>query len=152
MHCKTKQWYAIKLIRKSKVNKVEVLKREIQILQEMDHPHIITLKEVHEDTKYLHLVTKLCTGGELFDWIIAKTQSPKGHFSEYDAASLIYDICDAIQYCHDVKGIVHCDLKPENFLFQNPDKHSPLKIIDFGLSRHEKRRILPQRILLQYLL
>jgi calcium-dependent protein kinase len=50
--------------------------------------------------------------GELFDRIIAKTQSPEGHYSERDAASLIRDILGAIAYCHS-KGIVHRDLKPE---------------------------------------
>lgn len=32
----------------------------------MDHPNIIKLIDVFEDDKYLHLVTELCTGGEVF--------------------------------------------------------------------------------------
>ena len=40
----------------------------------------------------------------------------------------------AINYCHSNK-ICHRDLKPENFLFLTKDKKSPLKIIDFGLSK-----------------
>ena len=114
-----------------------VLKREIAILQEVQHPNIIRLIEVHEDTKYLHLITELCTGGELFDRIIAKTQSEEGHFSESDAAGIIRCILDAIAYCHDVKQIVHRDLKPENFLFKTTDEDAQIKIIDFGLSRHD---------------
>ena len=137
MHRETKEWLAIKSIRKSKVGKVEVLRREIDILKEVDHPNIIKLIEIHEDDKYLHLITELCTGGELFDRIIAKTQSAEGHFSEKDAAHLIGCILDAIRYCHDEKQIVHRDLKPENFLFKTKDEESPVKIIDFGLSRHD---------------
>lgn len=133
----TKEWFAIKSIRKSKVGKIEVLKREIDILKEVDHPNIIRLKDVYEDKKYLHLITELCTGGELFDRIIEKTNSKEGHFSEQDAAKLIRDICDAIAYCHDVKQIVHRDLKPENFLYATKDDDAPIKIIDFGLSRHD---------------
>lgn len=106
MDRETKVWYAIKSIRKSKVGKVEVLKREIALLKEIHHPNIIELMEVHEDQKYLHLITELCTGGELFDRIIEKTQSEEGHFSERDAANLVRSILDAIAYCHDVKGIV----------------------------------------------
>ncbi len=135
MDRKTKQWYAIKSIRKSRVSKIEVLKREIDILKDVNHPNIIRLIEVHEDDKYLHLITDLCTGGELFDRIIAKTQSAEGHFSERDAAKLIHSILDAIQYCHDEKRIVHRDLKPENFLYATEADDSPIKIIDFGLSR-----------------
>jgi len=137
MNRESKQWYAIKSIRKSKVGKIEVLKREIDILKEVDHPNIIKLVDVYEDTKYLHLITELCTGGELFDRIIAKTHTVEGHFSEHDAAKLIYGILDAIRYCHDIKQIVHRDLKPENFLFLTPDDGSDIKIIDFGLSRHD---------------
>ena len=113
------------------------MKREIEILKEVKHPNIIELIDVFEDSKYLHLVTELCTGGELFDRIIAKTNSAEGHFSERDAAHLVADILDAIAYCHDVKGIVHRDLKPENFLFLTEAEDSPIKIIDFGLSRHD---------------
>lgn len=137
MHRESGVWYAIKSIRKSKVSKIEVLKREIEILKEVKHPHIIELIEVYEDERYLHLITELCTGGELFDRIIAKTQSTEGHFSEHDAAALVRDILDAIRYCHDEKGIVHRDLKPENFLYLTEDEHAPIKIIDFGLSRHD---------------
>jgi calcium-dependent protein kinase len=135
MNRQTNEWYAIKSIRKAKVSKIEVLKREIEILKEVRHPNIIELIDVFEDAKYLHLVTELCTGGELFDRIIAKTQSPEGHYSERDAASLIRDILDAIAYCHS-KEIVHRDLKPENFLFLTEAEDAPIKIIDFGLSRH----------------
>lgn len=137
MDRETKMWYAIKSIRKSKVGKVDVLKREVALLKECEHPNIIQLVEVHEDQKYLHLVTELCTGGELFDRIIEKTQSDMGHFSERDAANLVMCILDAIAYCHDQKGIVHRDLKPENFLFSSKDEDAVIKIIDFGLSRHD---------------
>jgi Protein kinase domain len=137
MHRESGEWYAIKSIRKSKVSKIEVLKREVEILKEVKHPHIIELIEVYEDERYLHLITELCTGGELFDRIIAKTQSDEGHFSEKDAAGLVRDILDAIRYCHDEKGICHRDLKPENFLFLTEAEDAPVKIIDFGLSRHD---------------
>lgn len=37
-------------------------------------------------------VTELCTGGELFDRIIAKTESTEGHYSEQDAANIVHKI------------------------------------------------------------
>ena len=138
MHRESKKWFAIKSIKKSKVSNIKVLKREIEILKEVDHPNIIKLEEILEDHKYLHLVTELCTGGELFDRIISKTQNDEGGvFSEPDAAKLIRDILDAIHYCHTEKQIVHRDLKPENFLYLTDEDNSPIKIIDFGLSRHD---------------
>lgn len=41
----------------------------------------------------------------------------------------------AINYCHS-NGIAHRDLKPENFLFLTKHEDSPLKLIDFGLSKN----------------
>jgi hypothetical protein len=61
----TKDYFAVKTIKKSKVGRLETLKREIEILKTMDHPNIIKLVDVFEDDKYLHLVTELCTGGEV---------------------------------------------------------------------------------------
>jgi len=40
----------------------------------------------------------------------------------------------AINYCHKNK-ICHRDLKPENFLFLSKKEESPLKVIDFGISK-----------------
>lgn len=133
----TKEFFAVKTIKKAKVGRLETLKREIEILKTMDHPNIIKLVDVFEDDKYLHLVTELCTGGELFDRIIEKTKSAEGHYSEQDAANLIKDVLSALEYVHTVHNISHRDLKPENFLFATPAEDSPLKIIDFGLSRYD---------------
>jgi calcium-dependent protein kinase len=111
MHRQTKVWYAIKSIRKSIV-KIEVLKRELEILMEVNHPNIIRLIEVHKDEKYIHLIMELCTGGALFDRIVTRTTEDRGPFLEQDAVKLVRDILSAIAYCHDVNHIVHRDLKP----------------------------------------
>ncbi|KAJ0402657.1 hypothetical protein P43SY_007522 [Pythium insidiosum] len=123
---------AIKTIPKAKVSRPEVMRREINILRTLDHPNIIKLYDVFEGQRHLHLVTELCTGGELFDRIIAR-----GHYSEADAAILVRKICDAVKHCHD-RDICHRDLKPENFLFVTKDEDAELKVIDFGLSRMDE--------------
>ncbi|CAI5730401.1 unnamed protein product [Hyaloperonospora brassicae] len=120
---------AIKTIPKAKVSRPETMRREISILKTLDHPNIIKLYDVCEGHRHLHLVTELCTGGELFDRIIAR-----GHYSEADAAVLVLKICDAVKHCHD-RDICHRDLKPENFLFATKAEDAELKVIDFGLSR-----------------
>jgi calcium-dependent protein kinase len=122
---------AIKTIPKAKVSRPETMRREIEILKALDHPNIIRLFDVFESTRHLHLVTELCTGGELFDRIIAR-----GHYSENDAATLVRKIIDAIKHCHE-RDICHRDLKPENFLFETQEEDAELKVIDFGLSRME---------------
>lgn len=84
------QGYAIKTIKKSKVSRIESLRREIEILRCVDHPCIIKLYDVYEDDRFIHLVTELCTGGELFDRIIQKTESEEGHYSEKDAKVCVW--------------------------------------------------------------
>ncbi|KAG5185335.1 calcium-dependent protein kinase [Tribonema minus] len=134
----TGEAYAVKTIKKSRVSRIESLKREIEILRRVRHPNIIALVAVYEDDRYIHLVTELCTGGELFDRIIKKTESAEGRYSERDAARIVRNILSGIAYCHTQHNICHRDLKPENFLFKRADDDTQIKIIDFGLSRFEE--------------
>ena len=47
--------------------------KEIAIMRVLqDHPNTVKLYEVFEDTESYHLIMELCSGGELFDQIIAK--------------------------------------------------------------------------------
>jgi serine/threonine protein kinase len=53
-------------------------------------------------------------------------------FVIYSAAKFIYQIADAIGYCHQ-KNVLHRDIKPENILVGD---NGQLKIGDFGWSVH----------------
>ena len=44
----------------------------------MDHPNIVKLYEVFEDERCYYLVQEFCTGGELFDFILAKQRFSEG--------------------------------------------------------------------------
>ena len=98
----------------------------------LDHRSIIKFVDVFEDEQNLYIVMEMCSGGELFDRIIEKAGS--GNHTEKDAARLMIQILDALEYCHE-RNIIHRDLKPENFLFRDKSEDSDLVIIDFGLSR-----------------
>lgn len=126
----TKITRAIKQIPKKKVKNQERFQREIEIMSNLDHPNIIKLYETFEDDKNIYLVMEVCEGGELFDRIIER-----GFFSEVDARTIFTQIMQAINYCHS-KSISHRDLKPENFLFLTKHDDSPIKVIDFGLSKN----------------
>ena len=49
---------------------IELLKRELEVLVSCDHPNIIKLYEIYEDEKYVHIVTDMCVGGDLYDYIL----------------------------------------------------------------------------------
>jgi len=63
----------------------------------------------------------------------------RGQYSEKDAAKVLQQMFRAIQFLHS-KGIAHCDLKPDNFLFLGSGDDAPIKVIDFGLSKFLERR------------
>ena len=111
-------------------------------MKQLEHPNIITFHDIFEDSLNMYIVMQLCTGGELFERI-----ERKGTYKENDARIVIKQMLEAIAYLHD-KGIAHCDLKPENFLFLEDDqdkkvnnpKSNQLLLIDFGLSKHMTNR------------
>jgi len=124
---------ACKQLTKGRIANTEKFKLEIDLMIQMDHPNIIKLYEVFEDNRYIYLIMEECTGGELFDKIITRIQN-KNLFSEKEAAGIFQQMMGAICYCH-AQGICHRDLKPENLLLLNSKDDSPLKVIDFGLSK-----------------
>lgn len=134
----TGQRFAVKSIRKSDpAVKPGGLAREIMLLQEMKHRSIVEIVDVFEDAGYVHIVTDLCSGGELFDKICEKSSNTDNGavcFAEEEAARIMHQILTAVSYMHK-KGVAHRDIKPENILFETTDNDSPVKIIDFGLSR-----------------
>ena len=77
-------------------------------MTKLDHPSIIKMYDVFEDERFLYIVMELCSGGELFDRIISKTESGQT-YSEEDAARLMMQILDALEYIHD-KKIIHRDV------------------------------------------
>ena len=120
---------AVKIIKKESMSKEEEesFKQEMATLKKLDHPNILKLYEVFEDSKKYFLVTEYCKGGELFEEIVNKIT-----FSEHEAAGIVKQVLQGVSYCHNI-GIVHRDLKPENILVDK-EQGGILKIIDFGTS------------------
>jgi len=111
---------------------LQQLREEIFIMCQLDHPNIVRLEEVYESHTEIYLVQELCLGGELFDRL---DEQPDYHYTEAECARLVKQMLSAVRYLHS-KGIIHRDLKLENFLFSSVHPDSELKMIDFGLSKH----------------
>lgn len=127
--------YAAKFIKKrqSRVSRRgvrrEEIEREVNILQQVQHPNIVTLHDVYENRTDVVLILELVSGGELFDFLAQKES-----LSEEEATRFIKQILDGVNYLHS-KKIAHFDLKPENIMLL--DKNIPIphiKLIDFGLA------------------
>lgn len=126
-HKATRKQYAAKIINKLSHD----CREEVEILLRYgNHPNIVTLFGVHEDSNYVYLVMDLLKGGELLDRILALKR-----MTEMEASAVLRTVVSAVAYLHE-HGVVHRDLKPSNLLYasihQTPDS---LKLCDLGFAK-----------------
>ncbi|XP_053740857.1 death-associated protein kinase 2 isoform X2 [Synchiropus splendidus] len=127
--------YAAKFIKKRQsrasrrgVRREEIV-REVEVLQQLQHPNVVALHDVYENRTDVVLILELVSGGELFDFLAQKES-----LSEEEATQFIKQILDGVEYLHQ-KSIAHFDLKPENIMLLDRTASLPrIKIIDFGLA------------------
>ncbi|XP_015610403.1 ribosomal protein S6 kinase 2 beta [Cephus cinctus] len=127
VHKGTKMEYAIKVIEKLKRDPSE----EIEILLRYGrHPHIVSLRAVHEDDRRAYLVLELLRGGELLDRLLQRR-----NFTEREAAEVTHTITSVVHYLHE-NGVVHRDLKPSNILYAKAGGDpTTLCICDLGFAK-----------------
>ena len=127
------QIYAIKVINKEYIIKqsmTEQIKKEIEIMYKLDHPHIIKLYSHFEDDKDFCLIMEYASRGQLYSFI--KRQKKLNQIS---AKQYIKEIISAVKYLHSLDPpIIHRDIKPENILI---DIDGNCKLGDFGLAQNE---------------
>jgi len=124
---------AIKFIKRSNITSAQKqakLEREINILQNLDHPNIVRLFDVIETEKYIGIVMAYANGGELFEYI-----SENQYLSEEESAKFFIQLLDGVQYLHS-RHIVHRDLKLENLLL---DQKGDIIITDFGFANNSRK-------------
>ena len=118
------------------------LKTEATILKNLNHPNIVKLREVKKTKKHYYLVMELCNGGELSKILKQYIAKYNKAFPEEIVQYLMRQICDAINYLHNL-DIMHRDIKLDNILlhFDNEEDKKNLdimkgtvKIIDFGFA------------------
>lgn len=111
-----------------------MLTREIHHHRRLHHPNVLQLFEVVATENNIWLVSELCAGGELFDYLVEK-----GRLPETEAKRIFGQLCLGVGYIHR-QGVVHRDLKLENVLL---DERCNVKVADFGFGREfEQRRLM----------
>ncbi|KAJ3199213.1 hypothetical protein HDU82_000628 [Entophlyctis luteolus] len=89
---RTNEEFAIKFLKKERVKTGEERRRilrEITTLQMLDHPYVVSLKEVVETDTYIGLVLQYAPGGELFHYVMAQ---PNGHVEEAEGRKFFAQI------------------------------------------------------------
>ena len=133
-----KQKFAIKRIFKDKIigSRINNIIKEAEISLKLKNENIIHYYEIYEDIHYISIVMEQ-GDTDLFELIV---NSPLGLIPEDIAIDFLIQIFESIEYLHNVQNIVHCDLKPENYvvIFDKDNKKNPiLKLVDFGNIRQK---------------
>jgi serine/threonine-protein kinase len=99
--------------------------REIRIVAQFHHPHILSLYDSGESAGFLYYVMPLVEGESLRQRMRRERQMPIG-----DAVRILREIVDALAYAHQ-HGIVHRDIKPDNVMLEG--RHAV--VTDFGVAK-----------------
>ena len=130
---KTKEVVAVKVLLKDKLKLIDTLKKEVSYLKNLVHPNIVKFIKFGKDTRKYYIFTEKCDTDMLESLLL----SDEGKFDEDKTRFLMKQIGEGIRYMHK-KNIAHCDIKPENILFDIDIRDNPLpqvKICDFGYAR-----------------
>ena len=131
--------FAIKTLKKEGISPYQfnLLKREVDILSNMDHPNIVKYFGIFEDDHFIHIVMEYLKGQDLSKIISLKNYND---FSENQMGIIIQQLLKALSFIHS-KKIIHRDIKPENILFSDKKNLYTLKLIDFGLAANSDQEI-----------
>ena len=142
-HKETGEKFACKVVDMTSAQYVpDEIEEEIRIAKLVSgHPNTVNVVDVFRDDRYWRVVQELVMGGELFELVLRRADAKEEAgetdlrpYSEQEASQVVCQAVAAVAHCHE-KGVVHCDLKPENLLCASDAPDSNLKLGDFGLSQ-----------------
>ncbi|MFN0177413.1 MAG: protein kinase domain-containing protein [Gemmatimonadales bacterium] len=99
--------------------------REIHIIAQLQHPHILPLYDSGEVGGFLYYVMPFVEGESLRARLTRVGKLPIN-----EAVRLLHEITDALAYAHS-HGIVHRDIKPDNVMLSG--RHAA--VTDFGVAK-----------------
>ena len=117
---------AIKLVMSDDTERIKRLQREVQVLRQLSHPHILPLLGDGISGSCYYLVMPYMQRGSLRDRLVLGKLTPQ------EAGIMLHQLVDALVCAH-AHGIIHRDIKPSNILLDTDDA-SYIYLADFGLA------------------
>ncbi len=122
---------------------LESFKTEFLLLAQLRHPGVVEAldfgysDEIQSGKLFPYFTMELVEGKNL-EKTFNSFFDPHQAMAEFERLiRLIWQICDILEFLH-LRGIVHCDLKPDNL--KVTDRIFRPKILDFGLSEKVKSK------------
>nr|XP_022315570.1 cyclin-dependent kinase-like 2 isoform X5 [Crassostrea virginica] len=127
-HKETGQLVAIKKFLESEDDKMvkKIALREVRMLKQLRHDHLVNLIEVFRRKKRLYLVFEFVDHTVLDEL----EKCPNG-LDENTVRRILWQVLKGTEFCH-LHNIIHRDIKPENILVS---KSGIVKLCDFGFAR-----------------
>jgi len=125
---------AVKLIDRVEATP-EDIRRETTIQATLEHPNVLKVREVIEETCFVCIVMDRYKGGDLIEAIDKQCEK----IEPFNSAKVIHigkQILESVVYIHG-KHIMHRDIKPDNFLLDRPNIQDPrckVVLADFGFA------------------
>jgi serine/threonine protein kinase/Tfp pilus assembly protein PilF len=105
------------------------LKRETKRCLELTHRNIVRIYDFVHDKRSGCISMEYIDGDTLSRLRCGKERKV---FEAAELTDWISQLCDALDYAHHHRKVVHCDLKPANLMV---NQRSNLKVSDFGIAR-----------------
>ncbi len=121
-HIYKRAFVAIKVVDSYSAN-LKLFYREMEIMQALEHEHIVPCLDAGQDGRYHYLCMPYLRGGTLEDKLT------EGLPTLEEACIVLEQLASALAYIHSL-GLLHRDIKPANILF---DHANNLYLTDFGI-------------------
>jgi len=120
---------ALKVIRPELTTNPEMLrrfKRELILARQITHRNVVRIFDLGQSDGFKFITMEYLEGQDL-----RAVLKEKGKLPPKEAASIILQICRALEVAHG-EGVVHRDLKPQNIML---DANGRAYVMDFGIAR-----------------